>query len=228
MSVLLRDFINYNMEGEGPAKFYSPKEEKWNVISHAFGLVLSIIAAYFLVVRASGFANIKMTISFVVFGVSLILLYAASTFYHNAKDPVVRFKLKILDHIGIFILIAGTYTPFALVTLGGSIGWIILSVAWGIAFLGTILKIFFTGRFKVLSTLMYVGMGWIIIFAIKPLIENLSSGGLWWLFAGGFFYTLGAILYSISRINYNHAWFHLFVLLGSFCHFMAIFFHVVP
>lgn len=228
MSVLLRDFINYNMEGEGPAKFYSPKEEKWNVISHAFGLALSIIAAYFLVVRASGFANIKMTISFVVFGVSLILLYAASTFYHNAKDPALRFKLKILDHIGIFILIAGTYTPFALVTLGGSIGWIILSVAWGIAFLGTILKIFFTGRFKVLSTLMYVGMGWIIIFAIKPLIENLSSGGLWWLFAGGFFYTLGAILYSISRINYNHAWFHLFVLLGSFCHFMAIFFHVVP
>lgn len=216
------------MEGEGPAKFYSPKEEKWNVISHAFGLVLSIIAAYFLVVRTSGYANIKMTISFVVFGVSLILLYAASTFYHNAKDPALRFKLKILDHIGIFILIAGTYTPFALVTLGGSIGWIIFGVAWGIAFLGTILKIFFTGRFKVLSTLMYVGMGWIIIFAIKPLIENLSSGGLWWLFAGGLFYTLGAILYSISRINYNHAWFHLFVLLGSFCHFMAIFFHVVP
>lgn len=216
------------MEGEGPAKFYSPKEEKWNVISHAFGLVLSIIAGYFLVIRASGYANRKLTISFVIFGVSLILLYAASTFYHNEKDPALRFKLKILDHIAIFILIAGTYTPFALVTLGGSIGWIIFGVAWGIAFLGTFLKIFFTGRFKVLSTLMYVGMGWIIIFAIKPLVANLSADGLWWLLSGGAFYTLGAILYSISRINYNHAWFHLFVLLGSFSHFMSIYFHVIP
>lgn len=216
------------MEGEGPAKFYSPKEEKWNIISHAFGLVMSFIALYFLLGQASGYANRKLTISFVVFGAALILLYAASTFYHSAKNPGLRFKLKILDHIAIFILIAGTYTPFALVTLGGSTGWIIFGVAWGIAFLGTILKIFFTGKFKFLSTLMYVGMGWIIIFAIIPLFANLSAGGLWWLFGGGFFYTLGAILYSISQINYNHAWFHLFVLLGSFCHFMAIYFHVVP
>lgn len=216
------------MEGEGPAKYYSPKEEKWNIISHAIGLLLSIPALYFLWVRAEEFVSPGKTVSFIVFGVALVLLYAASTLYHSAKDPSLRYKLKILDHIAIFVLIAGTYTPFALVTLGGTTGWIIFGVAWGIAFLGTILKIFFTGRFKILSTLMYVGMGWIIIFAIKPLIENLSADGLWWLFSGGFFYTLGAILYSTSRINYNHAWFHLFVLLGSFSHFMSIYFHVIP
>lgn len=216
------------MEGEGPAKFYSPKEEKWNIITHALGLLLSFGALYFLWVRAAEFNKQDLTISFLVFGVALVLLYAASTFYHSATVPSLRYKLKILDHIAIFILIAGTYTPFAMVTLEGTTGKIILGVAWGIAFLGTILKIFFTGRFKILSTLMYVGMGWIIIFAIQPLLENLSVNGLWWLFAGGLFYTLGAILYSISRINYNHALFHVFVLLGSFSHFMAIYFYVVP
>lgn len=216
------------MEGEGPAKFYSPKEEKWNIISHASGLVLSLAALYFLLTKAASFESDRLTISFAVFGVALVLLYSASTFYHSAKDPVWRFRLKIFDHIAIFILIAATYTPFALITLSGTTGLIILGVAWGIAFLGTVLKVFFTGKFKILSTLIYVGMGWIIIFAIKPLLENLSSAGLWWLFGGGLFYTLGAILYSLARIRYNHAWFHLFVLLGSFCHFLAIYFYVFP
>lgn len=216
------------MEGEGPAKFYSPKEEKWNIISHAFGMILSVFALFLLIRQGVNAGNESLLISFIVFGVSMILLYSASTLYHSAKDPGIRYKLKIFDHIAIFFLIAGTYTPFALVTLKGTIGWIIFGVAWGIALLGTVLKIFFTGRFKILSTILYVGMGWIIIFAIRPLIENLSSGGLWWLFSGGVFYTVGAILYSISRISYNHAWFHLFVLLGTFCHFNSIYFHVAP
>lgn len=216
------------MEGEGPAKFYSPKEEKWNIISHAFGMILSAIALFFLIKQGLKTGDNQLLISFIVFGVSMLLLYSASTLYHSAKEPRLRYKLKIFDHIAIFFLIAGTYTPFALVTLEGTIGWIIFGVAWGIAFLGTILKIFFTGRFKILSTVLYVGMGWIIIFAIKPLIENLSADGLWWLFSGGIFYTVGAILYSISKINYNHAWFHLFVLLGTFCHFVSIYFHVSP
>src|SRR5690606_38805789 len=125
--------------------------------------------------------------------------------------------------IAIFILIAGTYTPFALVTLEGKTGWIILGVVWAIAIFGTILKLFFTGRFKVLSTLLYVGMGWVIIFAIKALNQNLSIEGLWWLMGGGLAYTLGAVLYSISRIKFNHAIFHFFVLLGSYCHFIAIY-----
>jgi hemolysin III len=126
------------------------------------------------------------------------------------------------------VLIAGTYTPFTLVTLQGSVGWTIFFTAWGFALTGIVLKLFFTGRFDMLSTIMYVFMGWIIVFAIKPLMNNLASEGLMWLFAGGAAYTVGAILYSIKKIKFNHAIFHVFVLAGSFCHFMAVYFYVVP
>lgn len=216
------------MEGEGPVKYYPEQEERWNIISHGLGLALSFVALILLLQKALEYDNTLLLISFLVFGLGLILLYAASTFYHSARNPVWRYRLKIFDHVAIFILIAGTYTPFALITLKGTVGWIIFGIAWGIALAGTILKLFYTGKYKTLSTILYVGMGWIIIAAIKPLIDNLSSGGLWWLFSGGIFYTLGAILYSISRLQYNHALFHLFVLLGSFSHFMAIYEHVVP
>lgn len=209
-------------------KFYSPKEELFNIITHAAGLILSVAGLVLLVVRGLEFNSKKIVLSFVIFGISLILLYAASTLYHSTRDLRKRYFLKIFDHVAIFILIAGTYTPFAMVTLQGTTGWIILGVVWGIALMGTVLKLFFTGRFKILSTLLYVGMGWVIIFAIEPLMENLSVAGLWWLLGGGLSYTLGAVLYSISRIPYNHAIFHLFVLLGSYCHFIAIYNHVVP
>ncbi len=207
---------------------YSPKEELLNVITHGAGLVLSVLGLFLLIFKALEFDSRRLLLSFLIFGGSLILLYLASTLYHSTKDQRKRFSFKIFDHIAIFILIAGTYTPFALVTLQGRTGWIILGVVWGIALFGTILKLFFTGRFKILSTLLYVGMGWVIIFAIKPLMENLSSQGLLWLLGGGLAYTIGAILYSISRINYNHAIFHFFVLLGSYCHYMAIYNHVSP
>ncbi|MHA6280092.1 PAQR family membrane homeostasis protein TrhA [Salinimicrobium sp. CAU 1759] len=209
-------------------KFYTQKEELLNIITHGIGLLLSVLGLLLLISRGLTFGSTKIMISFIIFGASLVLLYAASTLYHSTRDLKKRFYFKILDHVAIFILIAGTYTPFALVTLRGTTGWVILVVVWVIAFLGTILKLFFTGRFKIVSTLLYVGMGWVIIFAIEPLMENLSSTGLWWLLGGGVAYTLGAILYSISRINYNHALFHLFVLLGSYCHFMAIYRHVLP
>ncbi|MCY2688660.1 PAQR family membrane homeostasis protein TrhA [Salinimicrobium sp. TH3] len=207
---------------------YSPKEELLNVITHGAGLVLSVLGLFFLIFKALEFDSRRLLLSFLIFGSSLILLYLASTLYHSTKDKRKRFNFKVFDHIAIFVLIAGTYTPFALVTLHGRTGWIILGVVWGIALFGTILKLFFTGRFKILSTLLYVGMGWVIIFAIKPLMENLSSQGLLWLLGGGLAYTIGAILYSISRINYNHAIFHFFVLLGSYCHYMAIYNHVSP
>ena len=209
-------------------RFYPQQEEQLNIYTHAGGLLLSFIGLFLLVLKAVEYNHSKMMLSFVIFGTSLILLYLASSLYHSSKDLKKRYFLKIFDHIAIFILIAGTYTPFALVTLEGRTGWIILIVVWTIAFLGTILKLFFTGRFKILSTLLYVGMGWVIIFAIEPLMENLSSSGLWWLMGGGLSYTLGAVLYSISRIPYNHAIFHFFVLLGSFCHFAAIYWHVHP
>lgn len=207
---------------------YSPSEEKANIISHAIGLVLSIVALILLVVRASLYGNAWHIVSVCIFGASLISLYAASTFYHGAKDPKIRSRLRIFDHATIYVLIAGTYTPFTLVTLSGPVGWTIFAVSWAMAVTGITLKLFFTGRFNVLSTLMYVFMGWIIVFAISPLIENLSSGGLFWLIAGGVAYTTGAILYSIKKIPFNHAIFHLFVLLGSFCHFISVYFYVLP
>lgn len=209
-------------------KTYPPLEEKINVISHAFGLGLSVVGLFLLILRAGEFRDPWVLGSFVVFGLTMILLYAASTFYHNSRRREIRYRLKILDHAAIYFLIAGTYTPFALVTLRGTVGWIIFGVVWSLAFLGAILKLFFTGKFKILSTVMYVLMGWIIIFAIKPLIDNLSINGLLWLFAGGVSYMIGAALYSINRIKFNHAIFHFFVLLGTFCHFMAIYLYVRP
>jgi hemolysin III len=209
-------------------KHYTPLEEKTNIISHAIGLVLSIAALVLLVLRASLYGNAWHIVSASIFGFSLISLYAASTVYHSATDPKRRSRMRVIDHATIYVLIAGTYTPFTLVTLNGSIGWVIFGASWGMAIAGITLKLFFTGKYNVLSTLMYVFMGWIIVFAITPLINSLSTEGLFWLFAGGVAYTTGAIIYSIKKIKFNHAIFHLFVLLGSFCHFVSVYFYVLP
>jgi len=207
---------------------YSALEEKTNIISHAIGLILSVMALLLMLVRASQYGNVWHIVSVTIFGVSLITLYAASTFYHSAKDPRRRARLRVIDHATIYTLIAGTYTPFTLVVLHGSVGWMVFGASWAMAITGITLKLFFTGRFNVLSTLMYVFMGWIIVFAITPLIESLSTEGLFWLFAGGVAYTTGAILYSIKKIKFNHAIFHMFVLLGSACHFVSVYFYVLP
>ena len=209
-------------------KYYSPGEERINIISHAMGFILSIVASVFLVMHAILHGDVWHIVSFSIFGVSLIVLYAASTLYHSAKKSALRSRLKIFDHASIYVLIAGTYTPFTLVTLNGTIGWVIFGISWGLALTGIILKFFFTGRYKLISTLMYILMGWIIVFAIKPLIDNLPLEGLNWLVAGGISYTIGAILYSIKKIKFNHAIFHIFVLVGSYCHFMSVFFYVLP
>ena len=208
--------------------YYPPKEEKLNVITHAIGLVLSVVALVLLVVYASLNGSAWHVVSFSIYGASLILLYSASTFYHYVQHPKLRRRLNIFDHAAIYVLIAGTYTPFTLVVLKGWIGWTIFGVSWGLAIAGIILKLFFTGKYDKLSTFAYVLMGWLIVFALKPLISNLSFEGLMWLLSGGIFYTVGAVLYSIKKINYNHAIFHIFVLLGSFCHFIAVFFYVLP
>ena len=207
---------------------YSPLEEKINITSHAIGLILSIVAFVLLVAFANLHGNVWHIISFSIFGASLIILYAASTFYHSAKTSELRNRLKILDHASIYVLIAGTYTPFSLITLKGTTGWVIFGISWGLAFTGIILKLFFTGKYNLISTVMYVLMGWVIVFAIKPLIHHLPLEGLLWLFAGGISYTIGAILYSINKIKFNHAIFHMLVLIGSFCHFVSVFFYVLP
>lgn len=207
---------------------YSPIEEKINVYSHAGGFFLSLVALVLLIIQASLFGNSWHVVSFSLFGAGLVTLYLASTIYHHAKQPELRSRLRIFDHASIYVLIAGTYSPFTLVVLNGVIGWVLFAVSWSMAAAGIILKLFFTGRYNLLSTLMYVFMGWLILFAIKPLIENFSSEGLSWLIAGGIAYTVGAIIYSIKQIKFNHAIFHIFVLLGSISHFISIYFYILP
>ena len=205
---------------------YSKKEETLNIATHAFGLVLSIIALPFLILKSMYFEGFWKPFSLLVFGISLVILYAASTLYHAATKSKLRRRLNIFDHAAIYVLIAGTYTPFTIITLDGDTGWIIFGLTWFFALTGIILKLFFTGKFDKLSTIMYVLMGWQIVFAISPLLDNLSEKGLFWLFAGGVFYTVGAILYSIKKIPYNHAIFHFFVLGGSISHFVSIYFYI--
>ncbi len=205
-------------------KRYPPKEEKINIISHFVGFILSIIGSIILVVHAILTATIWSVVSFSIFGLTLILLYLISTIYHSTKDDNLRKKMRILDHCSIFLLIAGTYTPFSLLSLHGKTGWIIFGTVWSLALIGIVLKIFFTGKYNFLSTLMYILMGWVIVLAIKPLIKNLPPEGVILLFAGGISYTLGGILYGIKKIKFNHAIFHFFVLIGSLSHYFAMFF----
>lgn len=209
-------------------RFYSQTEEKLNITSHALGLVLSVLALFALTWKALESGNAWDVAIFGVFGISLILLYATSTLYHSATQPRRRIRLRILDHAMIYVLIAGSYTPLALITLSGTVGWILFGTSWSMALAGITLKMFFTGRYNLFSTLMYVFMGWIAIFAINPLIRNLPLDGLYWLLAGGLSYTVGAILYAIKSIPFNHAIFHIFVLGGSACHFVTVFVYVLP
>lgn len=202
---------------------YSTKEEKLNVVSHGFGLVLSVIALPFLILKAFNFDGFWKPISFIIYGFSMVILYAASTFYHATKNPKKRRKLNIFDHAAIYVLIAGSYSPFCLVGLNSDLGWYMFLFVWIFALTGIILKLFFTGRFDKLSTAMYLLMGWQVMFFIKPLMESLSTEAFSYLVAGGVFYSVGAILYSIKKIPYNHFIFHIFVLLGSLSHFIAIY-----
>jgi hemolysin III len=203
---------------------YSELEEKLNVYSHLFGVFLGLIALFFLIKKALEMQSTVHVISFAIFGISLILLYTASARYHGESDPERRFKLKVFDHSAIYILIAGTYTPYALIALDGSSGYILFGVSWSMAAIGIILKVFFTGRYKLFSTLMYVCMGWMVVFFIKPLLIAFPIEGAYWLLAGGIAYTLGAVVYLIKGIKLNHAIFHIFVLAGSICHFVSIYF----
>jgi len=207
-------------------KSYSPLEEKINIYSHALGFIVSLIGFIVLIRTAFLFGEPKHILSFSIFGLSMPILFAASTLYHRAINPIKRARLRIFDHASIYVLIAGTYTPFCLVTLPEKTGLIVFAVVWVFALLGISIKLFFTGRFSVFSTLMYLFMGWMMVFIIKPLYQNLPIEGLYWLFSGGLAYTLGAILYSIKRIPYNHAIFHILVLIGCFCHFMGIYLYV--
>ncbi len=208
--------------------FYSNFEEKLNIWSHFIGLLLSVVGLILLIRRAIDLENTWAIVSFPIFGVSMIILYLASTLYHFSKKPKLRYRLNIFDHAAIYVLIAGSYTPFVLVSLNGKVGYTIFLIVWTIALFGIIFKVFFTGRFTILSTILYVAMGWLIIFSGQSLMKNLNFNGLIWLISGGISYTIGAVLYSINKIKFNHAIFHVFVLLGTLCHFIAVYFYVIP
>ncbi|PWG05641.1 PAQR family membrane homeostasis protein TrhA [Polaribacter aquimarinus] len=202
---------------------YSETEERLNIWSHGFGFIISIIAFPFLILKAITYTGFWKPTSIIIYGLSMIILYAASTFYHAAIDPKKRRRLNIFDHAAIYILIAGSYSPFCLVALNSSLGWYMFLAVWIFALIGIVLKLFFTGKYNKVSTAMYLLMGWQVVFFIKPLMNVLSEKALILLFVGGIFYTIGAILYSIKKLPYNHATFHVFVLLGSASHFFAIY-----
>ncbi len=206
--------------------YYSKEEEMLNVITHGLGFGLSILGTFFLIKKAIQINSKLYFWSCLIFGISLMSLYAASTLYHSAKNPLRRRWLNIVDHAAIYVLIAGSYTPFCLITLKDSYGFALFCVVWSFALLGVVLKLFYTGKYDRLSTIMYVLMGWLALFVVKPLISNLDSNGLYLLVAGGVIYTLGALIYSIKSLKYNHAVFHVFVMLGSLCHYWVIYRYV--
>jgi hemolysin III len=205
-----------------------PAEERANTITHGVGAVLSLISGAVMVTLAALGGNAWQIVSAAVFSAALLLLYTASTLYHAVQHRQAKARLEILDHAAIFVLIAGTYTPFTLVSLRGAWGWSLFGVIWGLALLGVIAKLFVTGRFARLSTLIYVAMGWLVVVAIVPLLRELSGAALAWLVAGGLSYTAGTLFYHNHRLPYAHAIWHLFVLGGSACHTIAVLTQVRP
>jgi hemolysin III len=191
-------------------------------VTHGIGVLLAIGATVLLVRSAIADGEILRIVSFAVFGASMIVLYSASAIYHGHPDPEARKRLKVFDHISIYYLIAGTYTPVALVGLRGAWGWAIFGVIWALALAGTVYKAFFIGRFPVVSTVLYVAMGWTAIVAVVPLIRNLDTGTLLWLLAGGIAYTGGVAFYASRRLPYSHAIWHLFVIAGTACHVVTV------
>ena len=198
------------------------REETWNALTHGAGVVLSLAGGAVLITLTALWGDGWQLAGAIVFALALVLLYAASTLYHAVPHPNAKVRLKVFDHCAIYVLIAGSYTPFTLVGLRQHGGWWLFATIWSLALMGIVFKLFFTGRFKLVSTLIYLAMGWLIMFAIKPMMSAVSPATLYWLIAGGLAYTLGTIFYMSKRIPYTHAIWHGFVLLGSSCHFVAV------
>jgi len=203
-------------------------EEIANSITHGVGLVLSVAGFAVLVFLAVVYGDASHIAGCSIFGATLVLLYTASTLYHSFRKPRLKELLRILDHCAIFLLIAGTYTPFTLVNLRGLWGWILFGLVWSLSIFGIVFKVLYVNRFEIISVLIYLAMGWICLIAIKPLLTLVPTGGLLWLLAGGLFYTTGVIFFACKRIPFNHTIWHLFVMAGSICHYFAVMFYVLP
>jgi hemolysin III len=199
-----------------------PNEEVLNYYTHLIGAFLAIIAAVMLWVKSFGQGNLAV-ISAIVYGLSLIALLGSSAIYHRERDPLKKKKLRILDHASIFLLIAGTYTPLTLLVLDQPKGLIYFSLEWGMAIIGIILKLFFTGKFQVLSLALYLIMGWLIIFDFAEIANKVTNDGLELIIFGGIAYTLGAVFYAFKRLRFSHSIWHLFVLAGAFLHYWFVY-----
>lgn len=211
-----------------PDSIHHRIEEWLNSATHGIGAVLSVIGTIALVVAAGQMGDAWKVVSFSIFGATLIMLYMASAFYHGSRSPRLRSVFKTLDHCAIFLLIAGTYTPFLLVNMRGTVGWTFFSIIWSLALSGVILKVVFKHRFRLVRVGIYLLMGWLIVFASADLVNSLSETALYLTIAGGLVYTVGVVFYLLDRIPYMHAIWHLFVIGGSACHFSAIYFGVLP
>ena len=206
---------------------YARTEELANIWSHVIGALCSLVAIVVMLQTTLSQGDIWQVISASVYGLSLFTLFLASSLYHYAREPQRKARLKTFDHCAIFLLIAGTYTPFLLLALPTWLSWILLSVIWSLATIGILGKLFWAQPFKKVSLLFYLAMGWLVVFAGEELFANLNDGALNWLIAGGLLYTLGAVFYACKRIPYNHAIWHVFVLAASVCHFISIFVYLL-
>ncbi len=207
---------------------YTPKQEIANSLTHGIGAAVALAGVTILIVLASLRGNAWHIVSVSIYGATLFILYLTSTLYHGLTAPRAKQVFEILDHSFIFLLIAGTYTPFMLVTLRGAWGWSLFGLVWGLGAVGIVYKIFFTGRHPYFSTGLYIALGWSVLLALKPLMAVLPAGGFVLLVLGGASYSLGTYFYHNERWYYSHAVWHLFVLAGSFFHYLAILFYVLP
>jgi hemolysin III len=212
----------------GRDKLYTLGEEIAHAATHGLGVVLAIVGLTIMVARATLYGNAWHIAAASVFGATLVLMYTASTLYHSIPLPRAKKVLRIIDHSTIYFLIAGTYTPFTLVTLHGFWGWLLFGITWGLALAGVVFKIYATGRFEKLSLAIYLGMGWCIVIAIKPLWRTLEPAGLVLMALGGLAYTGGVAFYVWERLRYHHAIWHAFVLAGSVLQYFAVLFYVIP
>jgi len=203
-----------------------PKEEKYNVVSHGLGALLATFGLVVLLVGNTYKTKFSI-LGILLYGFAMVGLFTASAIYHAVPRSPLKERLRILDHISIYFLIAGTYSPVTLILLSGTTGWSLFFTVWGIAAVGTILKLFFTGRFEFISLLLYALMGWLILFDIENLKSVTTGNGIQLLFLGGIFYTVGIVFYVVRKIPFNHFIWHLFVLAGAFSHWLFIFIEVI-
>ena len=203
------------------------REELASALTHGLGATAALAGGAVLITLAALYGDGWQLAGAIVFGVALLLLYVASTLYHAIQHPVAKGRLKVFDHCAIYVLIAGTYTPFTLIDLRGPVGWWLFGAIWALALGGVVFKLFYTGRFKRLSTLIYIAMGWIVVFAAKPMAQALGPASLGWLLAGGVAYTLGTVFYMRPQMRWSHAIWHGFVIAGSMCHYTAVMLHLL-